>query len=408
MMDARYQRIIADAKGIGLDFRINDLNEALQVQIGGQWQDLTDTLQAIIQTDMAELGYGVRGRKKPAITQFWDAATKRGNQQRHNPIKDWFKGLENQYTPLKPEGAAFPQPYLIPKLSGYFDNPDGYFGVWLFRWMVGAIAKVFIQERSPMLVLVSDQNMGKSYFAKWLCSLGDEYFLEGPISPDSKDSRLRLTDRFIHEVGELGATTRRADAESLKEFITKKWVSDRMPYGKRPINKPAVCSFIGSVNHDGAGFLNDSTGSTRFLACEISSIDWSYTELNPNLLWAEAYWFYKNAGNAWQLTPQESAARDRINAQFEMVMGLEFVVDELLEITGDETDFMSTLELRDLLALHYRFTNETAFFRDLARVMKKAGVQGARRPFRNGAAHQRGYKGLKKRDQEGKKDAEKF
>ena len=380
-----------------MDFRINDLTEALQVKNGHDWKDLDDTTQAIIEVEAAELGYGVKGEEKPSLTRFWNACVKLGDDQRHHPIKAWLSSLKKKYLPTQEIGQAFPQPYLNHKLGSYFVNPDGMFGPFLFRWMCGAIAKVMYQERNPMLVLVSEQQVGKSSFARWLCSpLGDTFFLEGGINPDSKDARLRLTDKFIHEVGELGATTRRADNEALKEFITKKFNSDRPPYGKRPITKPVVCSHIGSVNPDGAGFLNDPTGSTRFLACQIDHIDFAYsTDLDPAMLWSEALWFFDNSEKPWKLNEAENQARIEINGLFEMVNGLEDVIEEFLEVSGNPADFMTTVQIRDTLAIHYRYTNEVAFSRDLARALHKFGLKPTREPFKAGSGHHRGYRGIR-------------
>lgn len=396
-MTSRFDRIVNDIKGMKLDLRMNDLTEMLEVKYkDAEWQDLEDTIEAIILMDMEELGYGVRGKKKPAITSVQRAWVKLADKQRYHPIKRYFDSLPG-YEPKNPAGSVSPQPYMVHTLASYFGNPDGMFGVWLFKWLTGCIAKLYEQERNPMLVLVSEQEKGKSFFAQWLCSMGKEYFLEGPINPESKDARLRLTDRFIHEVGELGATTRRADSESLKEFITKKFNTDRYPYGKRPMTKPCVCNFIGSVNHDGAGFLNDPTGSTRFLACEIEKINWSYTDIDPDILWSEALWFYRNSEKCWQLNSQEKEDRNRINSQFEMVEPLADYVDQFLEITGSRDDFMTTVEIMDYLGKYYRFTNEKVFSRDLARVLHKQGLKPEREPYRKGQPHRRGYYGLKRR-----------
>ena len=396
-MSSIYQRIVNDIHGLDLDFRINDLDERLQVKRKGNWVTLDDTLQAIVEIDIAELGYGVKGKKKPPVTMFWNAATKLADTQRFNPIKDFFLSLEGKYNPITPVGAMSPQPYKIPAFAkAYFTNPDAQFGAFLFRFTVGCIAKVYEQERNPMLVLVSAQTKGKSYFVRWYCPLPDEYFAEEPLNPDDKDNRLLATTKFLQEVPELGATTRRADIEALKAFITKKVSADRQPYGKRPIHKPIVCSFIGSVNPDGVGFLNDPTGSTRFLCCEIDDIDHKYSqEVNKLDLWAEAYWFYKHGHKAWQLTDEEKQAQQRINSQFEITNALEQVIEDYIEFTGNHDDFMATTEIRDYLSVHYRYSNETMFFRELARLLYQRGLRPVREPFKQGQGHRRGYRGLK-------------
>lgn len=396
---SRYDYIVGDVRKLGFDFRINDLNEALQVKNGsGNWEYLNDTTQAIIEVEAAEIGYGVKGEEKPSLSRFWNACVKLGNEQRHHPIKDWLASLKGRYCPTQPPGTAWAAPYLIPELAKYFDNPDGMFGPFLFRWMCGAIAKVYQQERNPMLVIVSNQKIGKSYFARWMCPIGDEYFLEGSINPDQKDNRMRLWDHFVHEVAELGATTRKADSEALKEFITKRFNTDRPSYAKRDVTKPCVCSFIGSVNSDGAGFLNDPTGSTRFLSCQIEGINHQYSKkLNAEMLWAEALWFYDNSHEPWKLTDEEDAARERINSQFEMVNGLEDIVEEFLELSGNHDDFMTTTQIREIVSSHYKYTNETSFNRDLARAMHKFGLKPTREPFKQGNGHHRGYRGIRRR-----------
>jgi len=382
-MSKRYKKIVADLKGLKLDFRINDLDESLEMQMGGEWSLLDDTKLAIIQMNLEELGYGVRGKKKPPQSSAQRAWVKLADQQRYNPIREYFKGLEGQYNPVVPVGQVSPQPNAIPTFGkAYFDNPDGMFGTWLFRWMVGCIARCFEQARNPMLVLVGPQRMGKSRFAKWLCPLEDR-FREGRIEPDSKDARLRLIDTFIQEVPELGSTTRRADVEALKDHITKMHVHERMPYGRLPTLKPAVCNFIGSVNSDGAGFLNDPTGSTRFLSCQINEINFAYSnDVDPERLWAEAWYFYNNSDEAWELTTEEEGKQRDINEQFELVSALEDVADQHLIFTGDDSDYVPAIDIKQHLKPYYQTGNDHLFYREMAKVLHKKGCERKREPYR--------------------------
>jgi len=394
-MSKRYEKIVKDLKTLGLDFRINDLDESLEVQMDGEWALLDDTRLAIIQMELEELGYGVRGKKKPPQSSAQRAWIKLADKQRYNPIQEYFNSLNGDYQPSIPVGQVSAQPRVIPAFgSAYFDNPDKMFGTWLFRWMVGCIARTFEQARNPMLVLVGPQRMGKSRFARWLCPLEDR-FREGRIEPDSKDARLRLVDTFIQEVPELGSTTRRADVEALKDHITKMHVHERMPYGKLPTLKPAVCNFIGSVNPDGAGFLNDPTGSTRFLSCEINTINFSYSDdVDPKKLWSEAWWFYHNAKYAWELTKDEQDKQREINAQFEMVSALEDVVDQHLRITGDDSDYVPAIEINIHLKPYYHASNDSIFYRELAKVLYKKGCQRKREPYQKGQPHRWAWYGV--------------
>lgn len=388
---SRYDEIISDYKSIGYDFRINDLNETIQVKIGETWQPMTDTLQAIIDVEMYELGYG--RKKKPSLSIAQKSAIKLGHKQRHHPFKAFFESLP-KYTP---RAGGY---YAIKDLASYFDNPDGYFERWLFRWMIGAIAKVYDQTRNPMLVLAGPQDKGKSTFALWLCPFPDN-FMKQAINPDDKDAELSMTDNFMWEVDELPNTTMRKSSEALKSFLTLPFVKRRAAYGRHTTYKPAVCSFIGTANFDGAGFLNDPTGTTRFLTCEINGIDFAYSEkLYAPYLWAEAFWHYRNVPKSWQLTPEEKLARDEINSRYELVSALTDAILHRFEITNEVNDAMTALEIKQHLSGWYHSSNENGFYHDLGRSLRKLGIDKERATFKPGQPHHWQWVGIKKREAE--------
>lgn len=373
---------------LGFDFRINDLDESLEVKRdNGAWQRITDTLEATIRTKWREAKYS---GKKPSIETMRDVYITYADQRRYNPIKDYFLSLEGKYEPHS-NG-----PYLVRTLSTYFKNPDGLFEIWLFKWTTGSIAKIFQGERNPMLVLASGQRIGKSTFAQWLCPLPN-HFLKSGINPDSKDAHLRLADVLIQEVEELGATTRRADLEALKAFITKPFIYERPPYGRHPIHKPAMTSFIGTVNPDGVGFLNDPTGSTRFLVCEIESIDFDYTGIDVNKLWAEAYWYYRNVPDCWKLTQGEMTKQALVNEQFEMALVLDDPIELKFEITLNPDDFMTTKTIQACLMGHHNINDDQKFYRELAKVLHKRGCRQGRQPYKPGSPHLKGWFGVRRR-----------
>lgn len=386
-----YSTTVDDLRWLGYDFRINDLDDSLEVQIKGEWQTYTDTLASVIRLAMRELGYGKRNTDKPGLAAMSDAIITLAHKQRYNPIRDYLSSLDGKHIPLSKD-----YPAAIYEIADHFENPDGFFKVWLFKWMIGCIAKIEQGIRNPMLVLVGPQQIGKSWFAEWLCPIPG-YFHRDAITPNDKDDHIRLTDTFIWEVEELGATTRKADIEGLKAFITRPNVKKRPAYGKHLINKPALCSFVGTVNNDGAGFLNDPTGSTRYLACEVTGIDYAYSGYNQETLWAEAMYFYRQNPHCWKLSKEENQARTIINAAYEVVDPLEDIIDHLFEITGEPSDFLATKEIKDLVAIHYRLSSETSFARSLARVLKRRGLEPGRVPFSEGGGHYRGWGGIKRR-----------
>jgi hypothetical protein len=285
---------IAALNTLGYEFRLNDLDDTIEINEA----PVTDIIAAEIRTRMRDIGYAKH------LSAMEDAYITTSAQTPYHPVKAYLESL--QYDGL---------PY-IDTLTTYFNDQQDIFPVWLKKWLVGAVAKVYEQYQNPMLVLDGAQGKGKSYFSSWLCGPLHKYFFEGAIQPESNDHKLLLATTFIWEVTELGATTRKQDREALKGFLTLSDVTARKPYGRRPVQKPAMASFIGTVN-DEAGFLNDPTGSRRFITCTLTGINWAYTEIDVNNIWSEAYHLYKN-GYRYKLTAHDRERQNEINEHYEV------------------------------------------------------------------------------------------
>lgn len=389
------ERIIEDFRRLELDFRANELDDSPWVRMDGEWTLMHKYIKAEIKMRLRNIGYSRRDNGKPSLTVAEDTWLALAHQQRYNPIKDFFDKLRQQDYEPQLDQAGNPQSYRIPEFTRFFTNPDELLPVWLFRWMCGAIAKLFWQERNPMLVLVSEQDMGKSSLVRWFCPVPD-YFREAMIRPEIKDERIRLADTFMQEVPELGNSTRKADVEAVKDFVTRKFIVERLPYGDLPVKKPAITSFIGSVNPDGAGFLVDTTGNTRFLSCEIKSIDFKYSKYDCTALWREALWFVDNAYRPWELSSYEKKARDRINEKFQMVSALENVIDRHLIITGDPDDWLSSYDILETLRPWYRAANDEILTRQYSKILRSKGCDKRRSKYVPGQPHPWGWTGVKK------------
>lgn len=393
-MNEMYAEVIEDITLLDYDFRINDLDEALEVQFEGQWQRMTDNIEAIIELKMRMLGYGNRELKSANLTAMKQAWILRGHEQRYNPIKAYMADIQKRYKP-ETNGLSM-EPYHVKLLADHMDNPDGMFEAFIHRWMVGVVAKVMEGARNPMLVLTGEQEVGKSWFSQWLCPI-KEHFFRGAIKPDNKDERIRLSNVLVWEVDELGSTTRRADFEALKSFLTLNEVFERPSYGRYAIKKPAVTGFIGTVNPTGSGFLNDPTGSSRFLVTEINHINFTYSQnIKADDLWAEASWYYHHIPNSWKLSKEEDKQRRLINSQYETTSALLDLIEAEFDITGKQSNFMTSWQIKTIIEGQYRISNEQSFYNELGRVMRQLGCQKARKSHSEGG--ERGYSGIKQKD----------
>jgi hypothetical protein len=304
---------------LGYSFRINDCNEGLEVN----GVPVNDTIEAIIRTQL-------RDNRYRQVEVARDAYVAEGHHNRYHPAKDYLNGLQW-------DGGDH-----ISRLGEYFRDEQRAFPTWLRRWLVGAVARVMENgKQNRVLVLDGKQGLGKSHFVRWLASPLPAYYYEGPIDPDNKDHYVRLMSTWIWEVSELGSTTRRADREALKSFLTYETVTVRKAYGHNDTKKPALASFIGTVNNEN-GFLADPTGSRRFMACTLTDIDRQYSrEVDVNQVWAQAVALYRG-GETGELTTEESEKANEYNSEYEVEDILDNVLPDLFDIDPTDTTTATT------------------------------------------------------------------
>lgn len=316
---------------LGYSFRLNDLNDLLEVN----GKPITDPLAAQIRAQMRDRGFDY-------VNVMEDVYLSHAYQCRYNPILEYLDQL-----------TWDGQPH-ISRLAAHFTDRDNVFPQWLRAWLIGAVAKARKSEQNPMLVLDGEQGLGKSHFVEWLGGVLPGYCVEHSIDPEDKDAFIRLCSVFVWQVSEFGATIRRADREALKSFITLRTVRVRRPYGRYDIIKPAVASFIGTVNNE-AGLLSDPTGNRRFLIACITGIDWGYAlSIEPHQVWAEANAAYL-AGESWKLSPTAKAQSVAINERYEIEEPIEGLLLKYFRVDPADThtwtatvDILTTLEANGL------------------------------------------------------------
>lgn len=254
------------------------------------------------------------GAVEPVVLQI-------ASRNRFHPVRDWISSLE------------WDGKHHINRLGEYFTDThppikDGkrtysVFEALLSLWLIGSIDRVMNGAQNPVLVLAGPQGIGKSFLPWWLAQpiaafnhydpRNNPFFCEGNINPESIEHQRRLVSKFIWEIGEVGATMRRADQDALKQFLTESSANFRVPYAKYEISKPALCSWIATVNPT-VGFLNDPTGNRRFRTVELKAIDWNYSkDIDPVQVWAQAAHWWRSGATA-DLTAPEKYIINEINA----------------------------------------------------------------------------------------------
>lgn len=362
---------------LGYNFRLNDCDDIVEVND----QVISDALDAKIVTQMRDQGFKNANVLRTTMLSI-------AVDHRFHPIQDYLNSLVWDSTDrIRVLADCLPDIHDPIKYDDGTEESVCY--VYLKRWLVGAVKKVFDGSQNAMLVFVGGQDWGKSSVVAHIGSCLPRYFVTDRINPDDKDHVLRLANKFIWDVDELDATTKRADVAAIKSFITRPFIDVRRAFGKYNTHKDACVSFIGTVNDNGAGFLMDETGSRRFLVVELARIDFAYSQIDVHQLWAQAVALWR-AGETGLLSTVERNARNAINANYEPRDLMEDQFTRYFNIDPTSENFLSTIDILNHLAdnqIPIR-GDERAMAMKIAKAAKRLNLK----KYSNGAI--RGYKGI--------------
>lgn len=198
----------------------------------------------------------------------------------YNPIQEYFENLPKW--DKKTDYISNLANYVYPLDRERFNH---HFKKWCVRTVKCALIDRYFNKQAFVLVHKA-QNSGKSSFCRFLCPPELSQYLAEDISND-KDARILLCKNFLINLDELSSLAKK-EINTLKSYFSKDQINERLPYDRKNSILPRISSFIGSTNRD--TFLDDETGSVRWLCFQITGINWNYRqEFNIDLLWSQAY-----------------------------------------------------------------------------------------------------------------------
>lgn len=279
----------------------NEMDHNIVVRRDLPWRKVKGASQWIDADDAAlryylERVYGLTGKDR-----IFDAVNVVANQHSFHPVRDYLDGCTW-------DGVPRVETLLIDYL-GADDNE--YTRAVTRKTLVAAVARIYRPgcKFDYMLTLRGRQGLGKSAL---IAKLGGPWFSDTFTTMQGKDAYEQVQGVWVMEVGEL-AGMRKAEAETIKLYISKQTDRFRPAYGRRLQEFPRQCVFIGTTNE--SQFLRDTTGNRRFWVVDTPndpelSIWEDLTDEVIRLIWAEAVELYKKGEALFLPRHLEKLARE--------------------------------------------------------------------------------------------------
>lgn len=295
------------------EFRFNIITRFPEVRYRGEhtWARLDDFA----------LNSLVRALKKQGVT--YASKTRVGEllesdfSEEVNPIMEYFDSLG------KVEGDPIGEMVATLTLAGdpaLKEHNKKMLLICFTKWLVGAVANIYIEDKcanQQCFILAGPQGTFKSTWIRNLCPPAlTNYYIEGSLDPDNKDSMMATATNFIFNLDDYFAGITSRKINEFKGLLTKNTIKVRRAYARYSEEMPKICSFIASSNE--AQFLHDPTGSRRFLPFEVEAIDIRAAQaIDIDDLWGQAAQLFRN-GYCYWLTAEDQEQLNEYNAQFEV------------------------------------------------------------------------------------------
>ncbi len=292
---------------------------------------------------------------EPSTDLVQKALVVAARRRRFHPVRDWLGSL-------KWDGTQRLERLAIDYLGSEDKRLHSELGK---RWMISAVARAMNPgcKVDTCLILVGAQGIYKSTAFRALA--GKEWFSDTPVPMGKKDALEQIQGVWIYELAELDSV-RRAEANSVKAFISALVDRFRPSYGRNAEEFPRQVVFVGSTNE--REFLTDSTGSRRFWVLEVKGIEISMIRRDREQLWAEAVHLWRK-GEPWWLDKDSEKELVEASDRFQQSDSWADIIESWLE---GRLGFVSTT---DILAKALEFEDTSKHTRPTQ--MRVASIMGS-------------------------------
>ncbi|MDY0090577.1 MAG: VapE family protein [Flavobacteriaceae bacterium] len=284
--------------------------------------------------------------------------------EQFDPFKNYFDNLPNN------EDAT---DYITELANTITTTKQDLWEVCFKKWFVAMVACVTNDKAINQTVIVfsGKQGVGKTtWIEKLIPKPLKDYMFSGTINPNNKDTLIHLAECMLINLDEL-ENLNRTEIGTLKELITKTHIRMRKAYGHNNETLPRRASFAGSVNT--AQFLNDTTGSRRFLCFEVEHIEYTHS-IDINNAYAQARQLYKDGFRYW-FNQEEIKEINLNNEQYQIRSPEEELLLTWFEIADRDTanNFLNTTQIATKLAERAKLNITDGTVMKLGKALKKHG-----------------------------------
>ena len=286
------------------DFRFNVVKSYVEYSLKSKnfWNPLIKDGQLFV--DLCEIEESNRFHST-SISKLLDSEF----VKEYHPFKEYYKGLGEW------DGQDYIKDYC--SYVGAVDSEDFYtqFKKWLVRAVKTAIDPKYFNKQA-FIIVNPKQNTGKTSWCRFLVPLSlSEYITEHFEA--SKDGRIAMCRNLLVNLDELEEWNRK-DISLFKSALSAENINERLPYARNASFLVRTCSFIGSTNQK--DFINDETGSVRWLCFDIKSINFNYRKnCQIDKVWQQAYHLSQSTDFDYEMTVEELEKNEIRNRNFEKI-----------------------------------------------------------------------------------------
>lgn len=250
--------------------------------------------------------------RRPSKEQVNDAIDVVAQDHSFHPVEEYLEALEW-------DGVSRIETWLPGGVNTYKRSIARLVAVQAVARMLDPGVKV-----DNCMILAGGEGLGKSWFIErmargWTCTLG-------PIDRGSGRDTIMIMSRSWVAVADEGYSLKKADADNMKNFITRTHDEVRLPYARETEFLPRRQVIWGTTNDP--TFLRAQEGNRRFLIVNVTEkLDFDkYTREYVDQVWAEAVHIWKES-------------RDKYGVEGNPVLRLSDAEEEVAkEVRGEATE----------------------------------------------------------------------